>query len=128
MNLDNMFPSRNYLKAADVLGHTVKVSIKSVQMEEMPDGKNKPVMYFEGKDKGLILNKINAETIGATLGKETGAWLGHELELRTEKVQGPNGITDGIRLRVLSAAPPVPAAQPQPAVAATGDLNDDIPF
>ena len=137
MNIDQAFPSK-YLRAADILGQEVPVSISHVTAEQMADGQTKPVLFFQGKEKGVVLNRINAATIGGAYGPETTAWAGFPVVLFTQKVQGPNGIVDGIRIRVPTTPP---AAQAQPAVqpqaqpnftptqsAAAPGLDDTVPF
>ena len=124
MNINDAFPSK-YLKAADLQGKTPVITIERVDLETLNDGAVKPVIGIKGKDKGLVLNRINSATIAASYGDETNDWVGKQLELRSEMVQGPNGIVPGIRLRCVTNPTPVVA---QEAVDDSDDLNDDIPF
>lgn len=151
MRVSDAFPSK-YLSAKDLGGRVFQLPISGVQMEEIQDNdgkKHKPVIFFQGAQKGMILNKTNAESISMVLGDETNDWIGHKLELFVMKVQGPNGIVDGLRCRVIlpqNAGGPAPV-QRQPApeihaplghaplVRATGplpagnsDLDDTVPF
>ena len=125
MDINQAFPSK-FLKAADLGTHTPTVEIQRVDLETMPDGNVKPVITFKGKDKGLVLNRINSATIAGAYGNETDQWTGKHIELRSEKVQGPSGIVDGIRVRAVQTMNPQPVAQE--AVDASDDLNDDIPW
>ena len=86
------FPS-NFLKAADLNNRTVKVTIDKVVFEEIGQNKDKkPVMYFDKVQKGLVLNKTNAEQIAATHGQHFEGWTGKEIELFSQMVpfQGQN--------------------------------------
>jgi hypothetical protein len=62
-NIDSEFPSQ-WLKAADFDEDGTVVTVESYRREEIKnrEGKmeQKPVLYFRGYDKGLILNKTNA--------------------------------------------------------------------
>ena len=130
MHINDMFPSQ-YLKAADILGKKVKVEIENVTREEMQDGALKPVISFVGKDKGLVLNRINAETIAATLGGNTETWQGAVLVLHTQKVQGPQGIVDGIRIMDTQPSPRATDPRsygPDHEAEQSADFDDDIPF
>ena len=66
MRVSAAFPSP-YLKASDLQGRRIPVKILRVEMQELGD-ELKPVVYFEGKAKGLVLNKTNANTISAAKG------------------------------------------------------------
>ena len=159
MNIDTSFPSK-YLKAADLQGRNIAVQISGVQMEDVgSDDKpeRKPVVYFSGAKKGLVLNKTNALTISEVFGPETDNWLGVKVQLFATRVPFQGRMVDAIRLTVpreppAGAAKPAAAAPPpvaHPAPAPAGDtfgpaplggggetapafgndgLNDDIPF
>lgn len=131
LNMDEMYPSK-WLRASDLSGKRVKLTIGSVGMEQFQDGTSKPCIHFPGKDKGLILNKTNATAIAGAYGPDTDGWLGKSIELFSMKVQGPSGLVDGLRVSI-----PEDVADRQPAAArqyhigqkaAESELNDDIPF
>ena len=61
MKANDVFPGK-YLKASDLNGHEPVVTIDRVEMEDVGDGR-KPVVYFKGKEKGLVMNKTNFSTI-----------------------------------------------------------------
>lgn len=137
MKLKDLYPSK-YLKAADIdeEGGEVRALIKCIKIEELQDperGKeDKPILYFLRIDKGLVMNKTNAEIIGDAYGDETDTWPGKEILLVTEKVTAFGKTAPAIRIRIPRApkpaqAVPAAAAQPQtepvPAVPA-----DDTPF
>ena len=83
MIIDSAFPSK-YLRAADIgEGQSVSVVMSDVKIESITESGNpeddKPVLYFEGKQKGLVLNKTNAATIAVAFGNETNGWTGRSI-------------------------------------------------
>jgi len=118
MKIGAAFPS-TYLKAADLQGRTYQVQISGLKVENVGrDDKpeHKPVLFFayQGKpaDKGLVLNKTNADSISMDLGDETDLWMGHTLELFTMRVPFNGQMVDSIRCRVIH---PQEVRQPAPA-------------
>ena len=98
MNVNEAFPSK-YLKASDLSGKKVRVMISKVDMEEVGDG-NKPVAYFAGKQKGLVLNKTNAMIIASQYGPETNGWEGAEIDLYPGKTQFNGQMVDCLKVEV----------------------------
>ncbi len=82
-NINDAFPSK-YLKASDLKGGQPVVVVDHVAFE--PVGRNremKGVVYFRGKDKGLVLNRTNANKLTQLAGtSETDDWAGLWLEVR----------------------------------------------
>ena len=121
MNIDEAFPSK-YISAADLQGREVVVRIARVTVEQLGrnnDPKdNKPVLYFEGKQKGLALNKTNANTVKDVYGKETDNWIGKTIMLVQAWTDYAGKQVECIRVRPTrtnGAAPPqwqAPASQP----------------
>lgn len=107
MRMSEAFPS-NWLKASDLQGRTVKATIKDVVMEDVGDGE-KPIVTFVGKDKGLVLNKTNANMIVDAYGDETDTWAGKEIEIFPDKTSFKGQIVPCIRVRVKQDEPPPPA-------------------
>jgi len=106
MNINDEFPSK-YLKSSDLKGAMVKVKIRDVTTEQIGTDR-KLIMYFEGKDKGMVLNKTNARTIGDVYGDDTDEWISAPIELFSMKVDFQGRMVDGLRVRV----PPKKKAQP----------------
>lgn len=127
MRISTAFPS-NYLRAADLQGRTIRVTIDKVNMEDI-GGDTKPVLYFEGKEKGMVLNKTNANNISFAYGDDTDDWTGGEIDLFSAMVDFQGKSVEAIRVKVpprtatkRAATPPPPAEPP------ARDLDDDIPF
>lgn len=135
MDISSAFPS-NYLKCADLGGREVVVTISGVQLEDMGDDREKAVIYFHGKKKGLVCNRTNAETIAEAYGPETDSWIDKPILLYPTKTNFKGQMTPCIRVRVQRAQPARPAPKseavvpnPQPAAPQVADMvEDDVPF
>lgn len=121
MLISTAFPS-NYLKSADLQGREPIVVIAGCLMQDL-GGESKPVLTFEGQQKGLVLNRTNATVLTDAFGDDTDAWMGKSIQLYSEKVFFQGQMKDGLRLRL-------PASQPQPVAPppAAASFNDDISF
>jgi hypothetical protein len=116
MRISSAFPSK-YLKAADLHGKHVTVVLSHVTMETIGDDE-RPVLYFKGKDKGLVLNKTNANTIADAFGDDTQDWRDGEILLFETSVEFQGKMMPGIRCRL---PPRKPESQPP-------EIDDGIPF
>lgn len=77
------------LKAADFIGKNLKVQISSVSIQhfEASDtqaAQDKPRLTFVGKEKGLILNSTNTQTLVKAYGPDSEAWVHHMIGLTTK--------------------------------------------
>jgi len=138
MDLNALYPS-NYLKASDLQGREVTVTIDRVVVEKLGQD-DKPIMYFQGKQKGVVLNKTNATNIGSVYGSETTAWTGKKVTLFPAWVDFQGKSVQAIRIRPAfdqqaQAPQPVPQQQPTqpqyPPQSQTGNgglPSDQIPF
>jgi hypothetical protein len=115
MRISSAFPSK-YLKAADLHGKQATVVISHVTMETIGDDE-RPILYFSGKEKGLVLNKTNANTIANVFGDDTEDWRGGEIILFDTIVDFQGKSMPAIRCRV-------PPRKPEPKT----EIDDDIPF
>ena len=79
MQISAAFPS-DYLKAGDLNGQDAEVVIAGIQMKDVGDD-HKPVLSFQGKDQGLVLNKTNANNITSIYGDNTDNWMGKPIVL-----------------------------------------------
>jgi len=81
----DIFPSK-FLRAADLNGHAPIVTIERAELRTVGDGE-KLVVYFEGKEKGLVLNRTNFSAISELTGEDdTDRWPGHKIKLVIAKV------------------------------------------
>jgi hypothetical protein len=87
--LNDLFPSP-YLAASDVESNPV-VTIKHLTKKTMKnrDGEDevKPVLFFNEFDKGMVLNKTNADIIGSMLGNVIEEWTGERVQLHSVMVE-----------------------------------------
>lgn len=127
MNIHTAFPSK-YLKAADLGQAQPVVTISHIDLETMPGDKKeiRPIAYFEGKSKGLVLNRTNANAIAAIAGtEETDNWPGTRVQLYVAEVQFKSEMVEAIRVR----APKGRAmAKPVPPPVTDEDTADDDPI
>ena len=96
VNINEAFPS-DYLKAADLQNRRIKLVIESVRLEVVGE-KEKPVVYFKHKDKGLVLNKTNAGTLQAMYGPETDDWIDQKCVLFPSQVMYEGKMVPAIRV------------------------------
>lgn len=112
------------LKKEDIGKNRPIVTIETVDVTEF-DGDKKLVLRFQGKEKGMALNKTNTLILAEAFGGETDHWTGQQIELWVDPyVTFAGKVVGGLKLTPkTSAAPPPPPPQ-----AAAGDFDDDIPF
>lgn len=127
-----------YLKAADLQGRDVVVTISHIKMEKI-DNKDRPILYFDGKERGLALNKTNLNNIIHLYGDETDNWRGAQITLYEAMVDYQGRSTPAIRVKPPQRhASPISTA-PQRQIGGISDnmdrvppanhpINDDIPF
>lgn len=130
-NIDDLYPS-NYVRSEDLKGRRHTLTIDRVIVEDVGDEHSKPVVYFRGAKKGLVLNKTNALMLADAYGKNTDAWSGQPLELYVTRVNYQGRMVDGIRVDVPAPAlPKTEAAKPDQKPnggSLEEDLNDGLPF
>lgn len=137
MKISQAFPS-TYLRAADLDGRNITATISHVDIEKIGND-DKPVIYFKNKDKGLALNKTNANTIASAYGDDTEEWQGGELILFPTIVDYQGKSVDAIRVRIPPRRPAAasgrrtngdapPPASPDDYGQQSTELDDDIPF
>lgn len=137
-NINDSFPS-NYLKASDLQGHQVVVTIDRVEFEAVGrEREMKAVLYLVGKSKGVVLNKTNARKITEVVGSAlTEDWQGTAIVLYPTETEFGGETVECIRIKAVQKAKmqrmtPTPPAVTPPHVDVDehdGTLTDDqIPF
>jgi len=131
----------SYLRAADV-EEPITVTIKSASIEELGEDKDeKIVVLFEEFDRGLVLNRTNADNLSMICkSDDTEDWAGTRVGLFVQPVSFKGKLVDSIRVtkpQHLKAAGDMAKkttakaakAPRKPEAAATADenLNDEIP-
>jgi hypothetical protein len=130
MNLNEVFPSK-YIKADDLKGREAPVTISEAVMEVLGN-EQKLILYFEGKEKGMVCNKTNAGRIAYLYGDDTDDWIGKEIILCSEFVEFQGKTVKGLRVK----APNKPAGKavapnpksPNITTMQPADDGDEIPF
>lgn len=138
-SVNEAFPS-SYLKAADLQGRNALVTMSHAVFETIGTDK-KLVLFFQGKEKGLVLNKTNANNIAIAYGDNTEDWQGQQVVLFEAMVDYQGKTVPAIRVRMPqakdrpqggaarpSSADMVPDRKPAMAPAGAGAMDDEIPF
>lgn len=140
MNINSAFPS-NYIKASDLNGSAVVVTIADVKVEGVGRDKDvKPVVYFVGKQKGMVLNRTNSKKIAEIAGsQDTEDWQGTKIaiyptttefageEVECIRVKAPKAATNGNGRTAARPEPEPPTTMTEP-VYAREPGDDDIQF
>ena len=153
MDINQAFPSK-YLAAVDLQGREPTVMMANIAYEKVGDD-TKPVLYFQGKQKGIVLNKTNAMVIAQMYGPETDGWFGKPVTLISVWTDFQGKAVQAIRIKPAFPNPqmqapiqqaPQPIQQPaavhgmqgvayqnapqqgQPHPGITPDMDDSIPF
>jgi hypothetical protein len=104
MKTEDLFP-RKWLSGED-LPHDTTATIQRVVMEELHNPatrkkERKPVAYFAGKRKALILNRTNWMTLAGLFGDESDEWSGRRIVLGADEVDSPQGRMRAPRIRAV---------------------------
>ena len=124
MKISAAFPGQ-YIKAADLQDKAVRVQMDRIAIEDI-GGDQKPVLYFVGKEKGMVLNKTNANNISHAYGDDTDNWAGQEIELFPTMVDFQGRSVEAIRVRMPRVQRATPA--PRPATSDRDPPDDEVPF
>ena len=143
VDISQVYSGGNYLKAEDLHGREATVTIASAEVVKLDDGM-KVCLYFQGKEKGLLLNKTNSTTIAALYGSQTDHWIGKPITIGMSWVDYQGKQVQAIRVRTIrplgngpadhqappqhAAQPPARQAEPNAYSQARPDLDDEIPF
>ena len=121
MNINTMFPDK-YLKAEDLQGRRMNVTISEVIVESIRN-EDKAVLYLEGKNRGLVLNKTNTATIKEITGTaDTDLWGGKKIVLFGTRVDFQGKRVPAVRIDRPGNGAPALVVKPD------NDNEDDIPF
>lgn len=107
-SVSGLYPSK-FLKPIDIADGDALFTIRAVREE--PDMKGNPqlVLSFRETSQSFSLNSTNARTIGSIHGDDYSTWVGKPVTFYVTPVQSPNGIVDGIRVRIPARKPSRPA-------------------
>lgn len=133
-NIGEMYP-KAHLRNIDLRGKAHNVTIRAIDQYMLYDYKEKEerakwVLYFEGKNKYLILKETIAKTIIEILGKSRMAdWIGGEICIYPERVTVAKKVHETIRVRAPEKKmhSPNPSRQPKPPTKAADPTATDSP-
>lgn len=129
MKASELWPSK-YVKAADLNGKPVTLTIKELKIEEMGIGaekENKPVLYFQKATKGLVLNRTNGLTIASLYGDDVAGWIGQRITIIAIRMKAFGQMTDTIRVKEEIPAQPAPRPSSEiPIEEPTIDDDEDV--
>ena len=125
MDIMKFFPSK-YLRGVDLNGRIFNLAIDRVELHNIRNNKTnqtekKPVLFFRGAGKGLIVSAPVARQIATLHGSETDNWPGKRVALFAEDVEA-FGKTHRV-VRVKPLVPPEPE-KPEPAAPALTDAAE----
>jgi hypothetical protein len=129
MKISKAFPSR-WLKSDDIgMDRKVRCSIRSIKVETVAD-EDKLIMYFNGKTKGMVLNKTNAGRLAVPYGDDTDDWIEKDVILYVEQVSFQGRMVPAIRVEVprRESSKFTDEAPPVQEVVHDREADDEIPF
>ena len=102
MDRNTLFPSK-FLKAADLNGRPSVVVIDKASVESLKtlsgESTQKLVLQFHDRQKGLVVNRTNYDTLADFLGDGAGGWVGKRIELYPDRVAVGGKTVPCIRVR-----------------------------
>jgi predicted YcjX-like family ATPase len=89
VDYDELYPGR-FIKAGDLRGRSVNLTITSVVVDELEGTKGKQakgIVAFKESKKALVLNRTNGECIKAMFGRKIADWVGKRVTLYPAKIE-----------------------------------------
>jgi hypothetical protein len=80
-------------------------------------------LHFQGKEKGMVLNKTNANKIAEMFGDDTDQWSGESITLYEAMVDFKGQTVPAIRVRIAQKKKPDVKTK-----TASEIIDDEIPF
>jgi hypothetical protein len=114
-----------FLRKDDVDDEII-VSIKTVKLEDMHGdaGEHRWVLYFNGLQKGLVLNTTTIRVLEKAFGQDSDDWALKKVTLYVDpNVAFKGQVVGGLRLRPMKPKPAPAAAAP-----AVPEFDDEIPM
>lgn len=125
----SMMDKSTYLGAWDLPeGKEVVVRIRDVSQATEIAGKKtrKPILYFDGKEKGLLLNATNCKTLARLYGHYVEQWKGEWVALYVATTSSPDGEVPCVRIKPRAPkAPGKSAPAPEAPPAAEREVGSD---
>jgi hypothetical protein len=127
MDMSTQFPSP-WFAASDFDAVGKEMTIGNVMLQQV-FAEFKPVVFFNGQEKAMVLNPTNNKILMGFFGKDSKDWTGKRIVLFsfTAMFQGQPQLRLGVRLPDGHAQPAAPA-QVTNYAALKDEMNDDIPI
>lgn len=100
VDFDQLYPGR-FLKSGELLGKKVTVKIADVAIDELEGEKGKKIqgiIFLEGKDKQIVLNKTNGLCLRGMFGRKLSDWIGKRITIFQDKTKLAGEVVDCIRI------------------------------
>ena len=100
ISFDELYPGR-FLKAADLRGNHVTVTIADVALDELEGEKGvkvQGVIFLQKTDKQIVLNKTNGFCIRGMFGKTLSDWIGKRVTIKPDTTKLGKDTVDCIRI------------------------------
>lgn len=100
VDFDQLYPGR-FLKSGELLGKKVTVKIADVAIDELEGEKGKKIqgiIFLEGKDKQIVLNKTNGLCLRGMFGRKLTEWVGKRITIFQDQTKLGGEIVDCIRI------------------------------
>lgn len=105
-----------HISGNEIGNHRLTLTVSHIAMKKLGDGTEKPVMYFVGKDRGMVINSGNWDAMANVYGDESSNWHSKPIELFAVPTQTPAGVPT-LGCRISPVAGPETAAAFQAAAA-----------
>lgn len=110
MDINDVF-SGTSLKASDLQGREVTVTITAYEVVDFDEGK-KLSLSFKESEKRLICNKTNGNTIAGLYGTDLDKWIGKPITIFQSQTDYGGKQVPCIRVKLQPPAPAEPAELP----------------
>ena len=100
ISFDELYPGR-FLKAADLRGNHVTVTIADVALDELEGEKGvkvQGVIFLQKTDKQIVLNRTNGLCLKGMFGKTLSDWIGKRVTLKPDTTKLGKDTVDCIRI------------------------------
>ena len=101
--VSQLFPSK-FVAAGDLPAAGVEVQIEKWAFEKVGiEQEQRPILFFLGKQKGMVLNVTNANRIAEMYGTEVDAWCGKTIHIYPSETDFAGKTVPCIRVRAETA-------------------------
>lgn len=125
-SIDEVYAGKS-LKALDLEGNDVTLTIRSADAKDFDDGA-KITIEFAETEKTFICNKTNATRIASLHGKDYSTWHGKQITLYPDMVDFKGEQVEAIRVRITKKSGTGKPSFLKGAENGKEELDDEIPF